>query len=105
MSIRLIIAALLLLVHFNIYGEITSDNIQAGTVKNDSAVLKLSKKILKLIKEQDYFELGGYFHPTLGVRFSPYGYIDTASDITFSRKYFQDCFSNMKPEYYMWGYF
>ncbi len=71
----------------------------------DSAVLKVTEKILTLIKNVDYLELGNYFHPVEGVRFSPYGYIDTTTDIIFSQIYFKDLFSNTKPGYYIWGYY
>ncbi|MCC6865802.1 MAG: hypothetical protein IT280_06535 [Ignavibacteria bacterium] len=70
----------------------------------DSSLPDLSKRILELIKNEEYFKLGKLFHPIEGVRFSPYGYIDTVNDRVFSKQYFMDCFSRLKPKYYFWGY-
>lgn len=55
---------------------------------DDSVVLALSKQVLKSLKEKDYKTFSGFFHPTLGVRFSPYAYVDTARDLTFKAEAF-----------------
>ncbi len=65
--------------------------------KNDSVLLDLSKEILEVIKEKDYNKLSEYIHPFDGVRFSPYGYIDTSTDIKSSRSDFnKNAYSNKK---------
>ena len=46
-------------------------------VSEDSAVLRLNRTILLLLKNRDYAGLANYIHPTRGVRFSPYGFVDT----------------------------
>ena len=57
--------------------------------KNDSVLLDLTKEILTAIKEKDYKKLTEYIHPEDGIRFSPYGYIDTANDVTATRSTFR----------------
>ncbi len=47
----------------------------------DSTLLFESHKILNLIAQKDYITLSQNFHPD-GVRFSLYGYVDSASDLT-----------------------
>jgi hypothetical protein len=49
-------------------------------------VLTKSKQVINALKNKDVRTLASYVHPTKGVRFSPYGYIDTAKDLTFRRK-------------------
>ena len=58
------------------------------TKGDDSVVLALSKQVMKSLKEKDYKTFSGFFHPTLGVRFSPYAYVDTARDLTFKAEAF-----------------
>ena len=70
-------------------------------LKNDSALLVLTKEILAVIKDKDYKKLTEYIHPENGIRFSPYGYIDTTSDITATRSTFRlNAYINKKR---VWG--
>ncbi len=70
---------------------------------NDSALLSLTKEILAVIKDKDYRKLTEYIHPEDGIRFSPYGYIDTADDVTATRSTFRlNAYTNKKR---VWGYF
>lgn len=43
----------------------------------DSMLLQQAEKVLVAIKAKDFVRLSGFVHPKLGVRFSPYAYIDT----------------------------
>jgi len=57
-------------------------------VVKDTLLLSMTTEILEVIKEEDLQGLAEYFHPEMGVRFSPYGYIDTVHHVHFSREEF-----------------
>ncbi len=57
-------------------------------VIKDSVVMSLTKQVLTLLKNKQYDRLSDYFHPTIGVRFSPYGYIDTLNHVKFTADIF-----------------
>ncbi|MGZ8551233.1 MAG: hypothetical protein ACXWV2_11250 [Chitinophagaceae bacterium] len=50
--------------------------------------LNVSEKILTLIKTKIYKEFSLFIHPQVGLRFSPYAYIDTATDRVLSANQF-----------------
>jgi hypothetical protein len=54
----------------------------------DSVLLATSAEVLTIIKAKDYRKLTDYFHPEEGVRFSPYGYIDTVHHVHFTSQEF-----------------
>src|SRR5690554_1716571 len=54
----------------------------------DSLLLSMTAEILEVIKEKDFPRLVEYFHPELGLRFSPYGYIDTVHHVRFTAEEF-----------------
>jgi len=59
----------------------TSDTLSADTVKESEVLLvNLSKDILKTISSRNYKALAGYVHPVLGLRFTPYSYVDIKKD-------------------------
>ncbi len=67
------------------------------TVQNDdSVVLALSKQVLTSLKNKDYKTFAGFFHPTLGVRFSPYAFVDTVRDLTFKAAVFEQKMAQIK---------
>ncbi|WP_276500896.1 hypothetical protein [Terrimonas pollutisoli] len=49
----------------------------AALASNDSLLLQLSKNILATIKTKDLSKMSSYVHPGLGIRFSPYAFVDT----------------------------
>jgi len=54
-----------------------------NTVRKSNAkgeIHKLAKNILKALKNKDIQELATYIHPEVGLRFSPYTYVDTTRD-------------------------
>ena len=59
---------------------ITDSIIPKLATINDSSALVLTKDILTIIKERKYEQLIGFIEPGGSIRFSPYGYIDTATD-------------------------
>jgi hypothetical protein len=70
---------------------------------NDSAVLDISREILSLLKHGDYYAISKYVHPEEGIRFSPYAYIDTASDLTFKPYKLRDALKRRDFDIYNWG--
>lgn len=69
-------------------------------VHKDSIILTLTRQVLISIKAKDYKKLADLIHPTLGVRFSPYAYIDTTTNL-FSRKRLLQEFNTQNKLY--WG--
>ncbi len=67
----------------------------------DSVLLAAAEEILTLIKTKNYRGLAGYFHPEEGVRFSPYGYIDTVDHVHFTSEEFLKQLENDQPV--LWG--
>lgn len=87
----------------------TIDNVQTEAIPEtkpeveDTVLVKtLTKEILTSIKDNDLEALSGHFHPDLGVRFSPYGFIDTAKDVHLNRKEFTDALKSNKK--FTWGF-
>ncbi len=50
--------------------------------------------VLNLIKLKDLPRLAAYVHPTAGVRFSPYGYVNTETDVVMQPSVLQDALEN-----------
>ena len=97
---------LLIILVFSASAELLSfktvNNSELQTT-NDSVLLDLTKEILTAIKEKDYKKLTEYIHPEDGIRFSPYGFIDTANDVTATPSTFRlNAYINKKR---IWGYF
>ena len=67
----------------------------------DTLILSLNRVVLSAMKAKDYSSLVTYFHPTTGVRFSPYGYIDTTVNVIFTNEKFLQQFNANKQIY--WG--
>ncbi len=63
----------------------TADTVLAKheTIDTSTIIKNLSQEVLTSIKNKDYGGFSKFIHPTLGVRFSPYGYIDTTGDLIF----------------------
>lgn len=57
--------------------------------------------IIELIKDQDMNGLSQYIHPTLGVRFTPYFYVDTQTDQVFTSSQVVDLMQN--TQVLKWG--
>src|SRR5690606_25744422 len=50
----------------------------------DSVLLATTEEVLSTIKAKEYSKRAAYFHPREGIRFSPYGYIDTLHHVHFT---------------------
>jgi hypothetical protein len=85
--------------------ETLSDTaVQKGdTVHKDVQVPALAKQVLTVLKDKDYESFARFIHPVEGVRFSPYGYIDTAADKVFSAGAFLDELSKKPQTRIIWG--
>jgi len=51
--------------------------------RKDSILLKLTQNILLTLKNKNYPAFANYIHPVTGIRFSPYGYVDTLKHLRF----------------------
>ena len=56
--------------------------------RKDSILLKTTQNILALLKAKNYAAFANYIHPVEGIRFSPYGFVDTIHDIKLSKQKF-----------------
>ncbi len=81
----------------------TNTTENKDTLSKNNELLQYSQSVLHSIKQRDVNTLSTYIHPTEGVRFSPYGYIDVKTDAIFSAKELMDRFETKKL--YKWGYF
>lgn len=63
---------------------------------DDSVVMALSKQVLTSLKIKDYKTFAGFIHPILGIRFSPYAYVDTVRDLTFKAAVFEQKMAQKK---------
>lgn len=61
----------------------------------------LADQILPLLQSQNFTALAPYIHPELGVRISPYGYVNVDLDQVFTREQVAGFASNQ--ELYHWG--
>jgi hypothetical protein len=73
------------------------------TIINDSMALPLSKEILTAVRNKDYQKFASFIDSTGEIRFSPYGYIDTVNDKTFTAQQFLDYSSDKKNTKFTWG--
>lgn len=77
-----------------------ADTVRVAEQK-DSLLYQLNREILATIKSKNYEKLSTYFHPESGVRFSPYGHIDTATDVVLKRNAFMQLIASARK--IRWG--
>lgn len=85
--------------------DIYSGDNQISSQNPDSTIKEISGEILVIFKNKEYKELTRYIHPVKGVRFSPYSYIDTASDRVFTQDQYKSYITKSKPGPLFWGYY
>ena len=73
--------------------------------KKDSILLKLTKNILTNLKNKHYAAFANHIHPVDGIRFSPYGHVDTVRHVKFSRASFIAQANKADLEMIVWGEF
>lgn len=64
-------------------------------------LLLTTVNVLQLLKNKDMDDLSDFIHPTKGVRFSPYGYVDTDNHLVFTAQEVDDLDNDTKV--YTWG--
>lgn len=74
-----------------------------AAVSEDSLLLSRTQEVLTCFAERSFCKLSEYVHPEKGVRFSPYGYVDTVNDVHFEAT--QLCESNTLLEKRLWGWY
>ena len=73
--------------------------------RKDSILLRLTNNILVALKNKNYMAFANNIHPVSGIRFSPYGYVDTLSHLRFSREKFIATAKDDNQEMIDWGKF
>jgi hypothetical protein len=89
--------------------QINTLSTQVANLENANCALEpaepsfegLAAQILPLLQNQDFAALAPFIHPELGVRISPYGYVNVAKDLVFTREEVAAFGSNQ--EVYLWG--
>jgi len=80
------------------------DSIQL-VQRKDSILLKTTQNILLLLKTKNYSAFANYIHPVEGIRFSPYGFVDTIHDIKLSKQKFINEAGQPMQNMIVWGEF
>ncbi len=94
---------LVIFLGFSLSLNITECEVKTKYSNNDSLLTELSKEILTYIKNKDYNSFSDFIHPVEGIRFSPYAYVDTASEIKMSINDFKRNIKSKKKQ--SWGSF
>jgi hypothetical protein len=92
--------------------DLKDTQISAITVENEtlkkqikslksSTALNLALTIITLIKDKDATALESYIHPVKGVRFSPYAFVNTGTDRSYSAAQILTFFTDATA--YNWG--
>jgi len=71
--------------------------------KNKSNLLSRTIDVIELLKEKDMEGLSEYVHPTKGLRFSPYAFVDVKTDQVFTKE--EVAKLGEDTEVYTWGNF
>ncbi len=81
----------------------TTDTIAVDepVLSDEEALLQLNQAILSHLRKGEYAALANFIHPQQAVRFSPYGYVDTARDQQFSLDRFKKEINSNKE--IVWG--
>jgi hypothetical protein len=80
------------------------DSIRLGHRK-DSILLRITQNILTTLKNRNYPAFADFIHPIEGIRFSPYGFIDTLHDRKLSKQKFISEAGKPDQEMMVWGAF
>jgi len=73
----------------------------AAEKSSDKPVVDLSKSILKTLSSRNYKALSGYVHPVLGLRLTPYSYVDLKKDRKLTAKELLNIKQSKKK--FVWG--
>lgn len=76
-------------------------SVSAAEISSEKVLVDLSKDVLKTLSSRNYKALSGYVHPSLGLRLTPYSYIDIKNDRKFTAKELANIKQPKKK--YIWG--
>ncbi|NLL80874.1 MAG: hypothetical protein GX231_01055 [Tissierellia bacterium] len=79
------------------------ENIDNISKSKTNKLIGTALETVELLKNKDMRSLSSYVHPTKGLRFSPYGNINIASDQVFTQEEVAGLLNN--NEIYTWGYY
>ena len=82
----------------------TRDSIQSAK-RRDSILLRTTQNILLSLKNKNYSSFANYIDPVAGIRFSPYGHVDTNHHVRFSKAKFIAESGKANPDMIVWGEF
>lgn len=77
-------------------------NSMIDTKKIEQITLSAGNSILEILSSKEYESLLSHIHPTDGIRFSPYGYVNVKDHLHFTREEFSKQLSTNKT--LIWGY-
>lgn len=73
------------------------------TQSKETMLTTSTHEIMGILGKKDYAALAAHIHPVEGVRFSPYGYIDTAMHVLMSADAFSQEIAAPKQKVINWG--
>jgi len=76
-------------------------SVSAAEKTSDKILIDLSKDILKTLSSRNYKALAGYVHPVIGLRLTPYSFIDLKRDRRFTAKELSNIRQPKKK--FVWG--
>ncbi|NLL71870.1 MAG: hypothetical protein GX238_12170 [Epulopiscium sp.] len=76
------------------------DQVEEKGTKAESLIIH-SQKLIELLRDKKIEEFSKYIHPTKGIRFSPYAYIDVDKDLIFQTQEIVELWKG--SEKYTWG--
>lgn len=79
------------------------NQLEGQTAQTPQSLLSTALEVVEILKAEDMANLANYVHPTSGVRFTPYSYVDTASDKSFTQAQVTNLMSD--NTIYTWGAF
>ena len=81
----------------------TNTDSTTVTISKDSQLILLTKAILTDLKNKDYTSFATYIHPTEGVRFSPYAFVDSTFNILLPKDRFETIIKSGADQKLQWG--
>lgn len=85
----------------SISGDSNKTAKPVDSLADEETLTTIASEILTTLKTKDYPAFASYFHPTEGVTFSPYGFIDTKTAKNLSKASFLKLIEGRRPV--IWG--
>ena len=83
----------------------SADTIKAVQTDKVSVLTSLNRTIMSVLKNKNYDSLSFFIHPVEGLRFSPYGYVDTLNDVVLTGLKLIAEMGKKKQDIIRWGEF